>query len=131
MGGEAGEIEGRVEGGESLMLGLVGLIVPLGLIFWLAPKRRAIWLAILTYAVSVSLSILSVFIDLMQTVTETGEGDPELVAGAISQMMVKEALAAVLFLPVLVITYIFIKRRRTKAHQGRSQNSSVVESEVE
>ena len=101
------------------MLIVFGLIAAVGIIFYLAPKRRAIWAAVAIYLISIFVSIFIFAMKEMQAMTETGQGDPQLLAGSISEMIVTEGLAAIIFIPILIVTYFIVKRRKTN-NQGRS-----------
>ena len=92
----------------------MSFLAAIGTIFHFTPKRRAIWIAVAVYFIGAILSVFAVGIGEMKSITESGVGDPQLVAGAIAEAVVKEGLAAMIFIPVLIITYIVLKKRRTK-----------------
>ena len=50
----------------------------------------------------------------MRHMTESGIGDPELVAGTISKAIVTQGLASLLFIPILMAVYFVLKRRRKR-----------------
>lgn len=96
-----------------IMSGLI-LLFSISLIIWLTPKRRSIWLAILVYFIGALISVFLVGFRLMQSMSEQGEGDPELVAGAIAESIIGEGIASIVFIPVLIGLYFIVKRLKLK-----------------
>lgn len=74
-------------------------------------KRFAIPLIVTLYFLTL---LVSIFMPHLLKMAKTGQGDPELVAGAIAQDLVSGFLATIIILPVLFLVWFLIRRAKSK-----------------
>lgn len=99
-----------------ILLFLTGLVVTLFIPclivgFW---KKRPVWAFIVATLVLITMSILPVIIKVFQAMMIYGEGDPQLMAGMISEAIVGTILRLIICLPLLFLFQWFVLRRHKK-----------------
>ena len=89
------------------------IVVPLA-IFPIKKKRIAIPLILLLYF---GILIAIIFFAHLSAMVETGKGDPQLVAGAISEDIVTGLLRSFFDLPLLFLMWFFFRRQKLKKQE--------------
>lgn len=106
----------------STLISIATLAVP----FYIVGKwrKRPILSFITATIVFITLSIMHIVINIIQTMALYGEGDPQLMAGLISEGLTKAILTIILLLPLLALFQLFMRKRYKK--QLAKQNTPEV-----
>ena len=119
MGGAAGGFEGGIEGGADLMvvyfvMFLLIVMLPSALIVWFWRGRPVLSLVIAGIVLAL-IALLPGIIKTFQAMMIYGEGDPQLIAGAISHSIVNAILLSMIGVPFLAwLGWMSRRRHRRK-----------------
>ena len=95
----------------------IPLILTIVFLLLLRQKKKRVILPIITLIYLIAVLAVAIIPSLFE-MTATGQGDPQLVAGQISENLVTSILLMILDIPIIALLFFWLKRSKTDGLKG-------------